>query len=144
VKGERKGEGRWGGGGRRERGREILSLFSILRYAGDAFASLKSDEVVIPEDEDPHQQPAAPPPPQQQQQEDAPEGSQQQDGSSALLVPLSEESDALEIRVTEMAGLLGRGAPPPALRCAGLTRDMPHRRRVGAGGGLISRARANG
>jgi hypothetical protein len=102
------------------------------RYAGDPFATLSREEVVIPED-DP--QPQAQP--QVQQHAEVPpqpanegaigamgaNGEQTEHANiSAVLARLIEDTTALEVRVSEMQQILGGGAPPPSLRAAVLQR----------------------
>lgn len=84
------------------------------RYAGDPFATLSREEIVIPEDD----------PQPQVQLAEAPElvedgvNGESTAATSAMLSPLLEETEALEVRVSEMQQILGRGAPPPSLRAA--------------------------
>jgi len=89
------------------------------RYAGDPFASLQSAEVVIPDDEPPPPPPPQPEaPPGQAAAGGGAAGGGAAGGAAAALAPLLEETETLRARVDELQRLVGRGAPPAALRAA--------------------------
>ena len=85
-------------------------------FQGDAYAALRSEQVVIPEEEEGGGPPPGPPVPEVEVVEAADGADGGGGGGFAELAPLEEETEALAARVGELESMLGGGGVAAALR----------------------------